>query len=178
MDKLKYNIIQSVRIFGQFLFSGKLFSIPGFYTIRIWAYKFMFGIKGKIKIGREVYFDRSHQKYTGYIKVGNNVIFSRHNHIDYTGFLTIKDNVILTSGVQVFTHHRDLNEYKKGNDVNIQGELIIEQNAFIGTNALILSSCHYIGKNARIGANSVVTKDVPDNALVAGVPAKFIKYLE
>jgi len=178
MNKFKYNFVQSVRILGQFMFSGKLFSIPGFYSIKIFVYKLMFGFKGNIMIGRDVYFDRTHKKNTGFIKVGNNVKFVRHIHIDYTGFLTIKDNVIITSGVHIYTHHRDLDEHKKGNDVNIQDELIIEENTYIGTNAIILSSCHYIGKNARIGANSVVTKDVPDNALVGGVPAKLIRMID
>lgn len=48
----------------------------------------------------------------------------------------------------------------------------------MGSRAIILSSCHYIGKNARVGAGAVVTKDVSDNTIVAGVPAKVIKRMD
>jgi acetyltransferase-like isoleucine patch superfamily enzyme len=56
---------------------------------------------------------------------------------------------------------------------NLQGPLV-EENAIIGANATILPGVR-IGKNAIVGAGSVVTRDVPDNAVVAGNPAKIIK---
>jgi acetyltransferase-like isoleucine patch superfamily enzyme len=59
--------------------------------------------------------------------------------------------------------------------VNIPTKLVIEENAYVGVNAIILDSCNYIGKYARVGAGAVVTKDVPDYATVAGVPAKIVK---
>lgn len=48
----------------------------------------------------------------------------------------------------------------------------------IGSRAIILDSCNYIGLHARIGAGAVVTKDVPDYSVVVGVPARVIKYLK
>jgi hypothetical protein len=62
---------------------------------------------------------------------------------------------------------KNLIEYKKkviGNDV------------WIGQNAIILASVAQIGDGAVIGAGAVVTKDVPEYAIVAGVPAKIIGY--
>ncbi len=53
----------------------------------------------------------------------------------------------------------------------------IEEGASIGSSATILCGLK-IGKGAIVGAGSVVTKNVPDNAVVAGNPAKVIKYLE
>ena len=53
----------------------------------------------------------------------------------------------------------------------------VEEGASIGSSATILCGLT-IGKNAIIGAGSVVTKDVPENAVVAGNPARVIKYLE
>ena len=53
-------------------------------------------------------------------------------------------------------------------------KLLIEEGAVIGSKAIILNSCNYIGKYAGWG-RSVVTKDVPDYATVVGVPAKIIK---
>lgn len=52
---------------------------------------------------------------------------------------------------------------------------IIGSDCFIGAGAKIFGDIH-IGDNVTIAANSVVTKDIPDNCIVAGVPAKIIKY--
>lgn len=56
-------------------------------------------------------------------------------------------------------------------------ETFVKKGASIGSNATILCGIT-IGENSLIGAGSVVTKDVPDNAVVAGNPAKVIKYLK
>ncbi|MCS7078066.1 MAG: N-acetyltransferase [Bacteroidia bacterium] len=55
-------------------------------------------------------------------------------------------------------------------------ETIVEERASIGTGATILGGVR-IGKNAVIGAGAVVTKDVPDNAVVVGNPARIIRFL-
>jgi len=56
-------------------------------------------------------------------------------------------------------------------------ETYVEEGATIGSSATILCGLR-IGKRAIIGAGSVVTKDVPENSVVAGNPAKIIKYLD
>jgi acetyltransferase-like isoleucine patch superfamily enzyme len=58
-----------------------------------------------------------------------------------------------------------------------KGEIIIGNNVWIGDKATILGNVH-IGDNVIIAANAVVTKDVPSNTLVGGVPAKVIKNVE
>jgi acetyltransferase-like isoleucine patch superfamily enzyme len=168
---------QAVRLIGQIIVDGRLFNLPGLYSIRILTYKLLFNIGKNVRINNGLYINREHKKMTGFVKIGNNVRFGGSIHLDYTGFLTIKDGAVFADGVKVLTHHRDLEEYAKGNDVNIQTSLVIEEKAYIGTNVIILSSCNYIGKNSRIGAGAVVTKDVPDNVLVGGIPAKVIKQL-
>lgn len=60
--------------------------------------------------------------------------------------------------------------------VHISGNCIIGEYSVFGTNATILPKLT-IGKNVIIGAGSVVTKDLPDNCMVVGVPAKIIKEL-
>ncbi|ODM54953.1 acetyltransferase [Elizabethkingia meningoseptica] len=59
-------------------------------------------------------------------------------------------------------------------NVSISGNCKIGSETFIGTGAVILPNVT-IGKNVVIGAGSVVTKDVPDNCTVVGIPAKIIK---
>ena len=61
--------------------------------------------------------------------------------------------------------------------VNILGRVEISSYTHIGSNSTILPGIK-IGKNSVIGAGSVVTKDVPDNVMVIGVPAKIIKFLK
>lgn len=55
------------------------------------------------------------------------------------------------------------------------GNVIVEDNVFIGAGAIIKQGV-CIGKNAIIGAGSVVVEDIPEYHIVAGVPAKFLKY--
>lgn len=56
-------------------------------------------------------------------------------------------------------------------------ETEVGERASIGTSATILGGIK-IGKNAMVGAGSVVTKDIPDNAIVAGNPARILRYIE
>ena len=96
--------------------------------------------------------------------------------IDYSGEVIIKDNVRLTNGVIIESHHHQIHsDPNTPKDIVIPTKLIIEEGAVIGSRAIILSSCHYIGKNSRIGAGAVVTKDIPDNVVAVGSPAKIIK---
>lgn len=57
-----------------------------------------------------------------------------------------------------------------------KSELEIKDDVWIGTRAIILGNVRTIGTGAIIGAGSVVTKPVPDYAIVAGNPARIIRY--
>ncbi len=61
-------------------------------------------------------------------------------------------------------------------DWNVE-KTTVRQGASIGSGATILSNIT-IGRNAIVGAGSVVTRDVPDNAIVAGNPARILRYVE
>lgn len=66
-------------------------------------------------------------------------------------------------------------QFKLGNDDFTKGSIILEDDVWIGTGAVILSNVH-IGKGAIIGACSVISKDVPPYAIVVGNPQKIVKY--
>lgn len=114
----------------------------------------------------------------GSITIGKHVLIAKHVFIDYSGEVIIKNNVKIAAGVSIESHHRDLEAYNNGKDVNIGTKLVIEDGAYIGTHAIILDSCNYIGKYARIGAGAVVVKDIPDYSVAVGVPAKVVKTIE
>ena len=56
--------------------------------------------------------------------------------------------------------------------------LMIGDNVTIGTHAIIMPGVHSIGNNSIISAGSIVTKQIPDNVIVAGNPAQIIGSLE
>lgn len=84
----------------------------------------------------------------------------------------IEDNVFIGPGV-VFTNDK----YPKTSGEWKLLPIRIKEGASIGAGATILPGVT-IGKNAIVGAGSVVTKDVPDNAIAAGNPARVLRYLK
>jgi acetyltransferase-like isoleucine patch superfamily enzyme len=111
-------------------------------------------------------------------KIGKRCKISSHTFI--CEGVTIEDNVFVGHGV---TFINDL--FPRA--TNAEGELQTEQDwrveptlvrkgASIGSGATILSNVT-VGKKAIIGAGSVVTRDVPANSVVAGNPAKFLRYI-
>lgn len=141
------------------------------------AYKRRYNMGDGCIVQYDVDINRAHF-LNGKISIGNHVLLAKHVFIDYSGEVIIKDDVRLTNGVVIETHHHAFHsDYRQNSDVISPSSIIIEQGAVIGTRAIILPSCHYIGKHARVGAGAVVTKDVPDYSLAVGVPAKVVKMI-
>ena len=134
------------------------------------AYTKFFNAGKDLHVQYNVEIRREHFLF-GTITIGDNVLLAKNVFIDYSGELIIHDNVSLAHGVIIETHHHAF--YLDPTE----STLVIEEGALIGSCAIILDSCHYIGKYARIGAGAVVTKDIPDYALAVGVPAKVVKVL-
>jgi acetyltransferase-like isoleucine patch superfamily enzyme len=94
--------------------------------------------------------------------------------------ISIGKHVTITSNVTFITHDggswvfRDQTKYK---DVIKYGRITIHDNCFIGKQTILMPGIS-IGPNSVVASGSVVTKDVPPNSVVGGVPARVIKSLE
>ena len=92
--------------------------------------------------------------------------------------ITLGKNVYLTAGVKFITHDGGTLLFRSQvPDLEITKPITIGDNVYVGNNVMILPGVH-IGNNVVIGAGAVVTKDILDNSVVAGVPAKKIKNID
>lgn len=102
-------------------------------------------------------------------------------HVHYSTEIG-KNTVIAYGGIGVIIHKDAIigqncvieSNVTIGGRSNIKTLPIIGDNVFIGTGAKVLGNIR-VGNNSIIGANAVVIKDVPENSIVAGVPAKIIR---
>ena len=110
--------------------------------------------------------------------VGNNCKISSHSFI--CEGVTIEDDVFIGHGVMFIndSYPRATTDGKLQTEADWKVErTVIRRGASIGSGATILANVT-IGENALVGAGSVVTKDVPANAVVAGNPARVFRYLD
>jgi len=90
--------------------------------------------------------------------------------------IVIGDNVRISPGAVIVTYGLDVNITKDSRPHIPYGDIVLEDNVWIGANSTVLGDVT-IGKNSVVAAGAVVTKDVPPNCIVGGVPAKIIKKL-
>ncbi|MDO9546669.1 MAG: acyltransferase [Pelolinea sp.] len=133
---------------------------------------------GPIKIGHHCVINAL--ALAGPIEIGNNTLVNLHSDISGRKYkVIIGDNVLIAPHVAIMaTIHNYKNRYEliknQGTD---GGDVVIEDDVWIGTNVVILPGTH-IEKGAVIGANAVVTNDIPPYAIAVGIPAKVSGYRE
>lgn len=110
--------------------------------------------------------------YGKHTKIGKNVFINFDCVFLDLGGITIEDNVLLAPKVSLLT---------EGHPTSIEDRhslipkaIHIKKNAWIGAGATILQGVT-IGENAVVASGAVVSKDVPDNTIVGGIPAKILK---
>ena len=104
------------------------------------------------------------------LKLGSGYI-NNHVTVDCFDSITIGHDVAIAKGVTI----RDCDGHHINPLLSTSNPISIGDHVWIGTNSIILKGVH-IGNGAVVAAGSVVTKDVPTNALVGGVPARIIKH--
>lgn len=112
------------------------------------------------------------------VNVGENVRFTGIPRFGTEPWLiTIGDNCVFSSEIIFITHDGSVNTLRrldeKYKNIIKFGKIEIGDNVFIGQGVTIMPNVK-IGNNAVVGLGSVVTKDVPEGVVVAGVPAKVI----
>ena len=117
------------------------------------------------------------KKHNLYGSIGNNCFIQKRKLPLYSNLIFLHDNVRIASNVGFVTHdviHTMLNrKYGGGKFVERIGCIEIMDNVFVGAGTRILYNTR-IGSNVIIGSYSLVNKDIPDNSVYAGIPAKFI----
>ena len=117
------------------------------------------------------------------IVIGDNVIVNSDVHIGCINRVEIGNNVLMASRIYISdTSHGEISPEAlklppRLRPLVSKGPVIIEDNVWIGEGACVMPGVR-VGLNAIIGANSVVTRDVPRNAVVAGAPARIVKMLD
>ncbi len=107
------------------------------------------------------------------VKIGKNVNIMNGVLMMSAGGITIEDNVRIAANVQLISNNHD--PYDRY--VITCKPILIKEGVWIGAGATILPGVT-VGKYAIVGANSVVSKDIPDYAVAVGTPAKVVKYLD
>lgn len=109
------------------------------------------------------------------LKLGENCAIASFVHIWSIELVHIGENTAIAAHVQITTSTHDYN-HRPYRNRRIDKPVTIGKNVWIGSGAIIMPGVT-IGDNSVIGAGSVVTKNIPEDTLAYGVPARIIKKL-
>jgi acetyltransferase-like isoleucine patch superfamily enzyme len=107
-----------------------------------------------------------------FIRIGKNVFINHACSFLDMGGITLEDDVLIGPRVNLVTENHPLDPSDRR--ALLTKPIVIKRNAWIGAGATILAGVT-VGENSVVAAGAVVSKDVPANTIVAGIPAKVIK---
>ena len=116
-----------------------------------------------------------HTNFGKHIRLGKRIFINHACSFLDLGGITIEDDVQIGPRVNLVTENHPLDPADRKSLV--LNAILIKRNAWIGAGATILPGVT-IGENAVVAAGALVNKDVPDNAVVAGIPAKVVRMLD
>ena len=153
---------------------------------------------GKLSVGKECVINGELVATSGNITIGNYVVINQGTRIFSADKIIIEDNVMISWNCNIVDSNmhslhsadrlKDTQTAREAIRTNTIGQNVdstnivskpvtIKEGAWIGVNSMSMKGLT-IGKGAVVGAGSVVTKDVPDFAVVAGNPAQILKYTD
>lgn len=109
------------------------------------------------------------------ITIGRNVFINACCHFQDHGGVTLGDGCLIGHNVVFATLNHDLNPDRRA--FMMPAPIVLGKNVWIGSNSTILQGVT-IGDGAVVAAGAVVTKDVPANAVVGGIPAKYLRSVD
>jgi acetyltransferase-like isoleucine patch superfamily enzyme len=131
----------------------------------------------------ETYSEFSGQTFTPRLTIGNHVSMNFDCHIGCVERVEIGNNVLFASRVFVTDHFHGTTDSRRMLEIppslrllSTKGAVVIEDDVWLGEGVCVMPGVR-IGRGAVIGANAVVTKNIPPYAVAAGIPAKIIKQL-
>ncbi len=110
-----------------------------------------------------------------HISIGKNVFINHACSFLDLGGITIEDQVLIGPRVNLVTENHPIDPSQRKN-LDLKS-ILLKRNAWIGAGATILPGVT-IGENSIVAAGAVVNKDVPDNTIVGGIPAKPIRSID
>lgn len=111
--------------------------------------------------------------------IGSGCVLGYNNHITAVRDVIIEDRVLTANNVHISDNlheYEDIHVPIMDQRIRFKGKVVIGQGSWIGENATIIGAS--IGRNCVVGANSVVTRDVPDYSVVVGAPAKVVRQFD
>ncbi|MFG6147436.1 sugar O-acetyltransferase [Halobacillus sp. B23F22_1] len=109
------------------------------------------------------------------IRVGKEVFINQGCTFMDRGGISIEDHVLIAPKANLVTTNHPISPSQRR--ATVSHPIVIKKRAWIGIAATIMPGVT-VGENSIVSAGAVVTKDVPDNVIVAGVPAEVIKTIE
>lgn len=147
------------------------------FSFRYWCCRHLFSKCGKsVNVENGAYIGDGKDFFVGnYVGIGKNFI-SHNRVVIIDDHLLMGEDVTFVGGVHDFSDTSiPIGMSSIDNNINRKIPLHIAGDVWIGTRAMVLPSCKYIGHGSIVGAGAVVTKDVPDWAIVGGNPARIIR---
>lgn len=139
-----------------------------------------------VSIGDRVFFQRgawlyAHHEPAGHprLRIGDRCVFGYNNHFAAVRSVEIGDDVLTANNVYVSDNIHGFSDVTvpiKDQPVEFKGAVSIGAGTWLGENVCIIGA--RVGRNCVVGANAVVTRDIPDYSVAVGVPAVVIRQFD